>query len=77
MLRYRTFRNTDPPTVVGLWRSRGDQPGLVQPVSVDLFEQFVFGRLYFDYAGLVMAWDGQQPAGFAHAAFGPNEQLEQ
>ena len=74
MLHYRTFRNTDPPKVAELWQSRGDQRGLVQPVSVDLLEQFVFGRLYFDYEGLFLAWDDQEPLGFAHAAFGPNEQ---
>lgn len=74
MLRYRSFRNTDPPAITAIWRSRAGQPGLLQPVSVDLFEQFVFGKLYFDYAGMILAYDGDQPAGFAHASFGPNEQ---
>jgi GNAT superfamily N-acetyltransferase len=74
MLTYRTFRNTDPPAIVGIWRSRAGQPGLMHPVSVDLLEQLVFGKLYFDYSGLVLAWDDGQPVGFAHAGFGPNEQ---
>jgi hypothetical protein len=54
MLTYRTFRNSDPPALAALWRSRAGQPGLVQPVSPDLLEQLVFSRLYFDYGGL--AW---------------------
>jgi ribosomal protein S18 acetylase RimI-like enzyme len=71
MLRYRTFQNTDPPILASIWRSRSDQPELLQPVSVDTFEQFVFGKLYFDYEGLVLAFDDDRPVGFAHAGFGP------
>ncbi len=77
MLRYRTFRNTDPPALAAIWRSRKNQPGLLQPVSADLFEQLVLGRTYFDYEGLVLAWDGDRPVGFAHAGFGPSEQEHQ
>ena len=73
MLRYRSFRNTDPPALVEIWRSRNGQPGLLQPMSVDLFEQFVLGRLYFDREGLQLAWDDDRPVGFAHAGFGPDE----
>jgi len=71
MLTYRTFRNIDPPAIVDIWRSRLGQPGLLQPVSADVFEQFVFGKLYFDRQGLVLALDGNRPVGFAHAGFGP------
>ncbi len=73
MLRFRTFRNSDPPAVVRLWRSRNGQPGLQQPVSVDLLEQLVFGKLYFDYSGMVLAFEDDRPVGFAHAGFGPND----
>ncbi len=72
MLTYRTFRNTDPPVVAALWRSRAGQPGLLQPVSPDLLEQLVFAKLYFDYGGLVLAESDGQPVGFAHAGFGPS-----
>jgi len=70
---YRTFRNTDPPILVELWRSRAGQIGFVQPVSCDLIEQLVFAKLYFDYGGLFLAFDDDRPVGFAHAGFGPNE----
>ena len=71
MLTFRTFRNTDPPVLSSLWRSRVGQPGLLQPVSADLLEQLVFAKPYFDYAGLVLAFDDGRPVGFAHAGFGP------
>lgn len=74
MIEYRTFRNTDPPALTAVWRSCAGQRGLLQPVSVDLFEQLIFAKLYFDYHGLVLAFDDGQPVGFAHASFGPNAQ---
>ena len=46
----------------------------MQPVSPDLLEQLIFAKLYFDYAGLILAFQDDLPVGFAHAAFGPNEQ---
>ena len=74
MLTYRTFRNTDPPTLVSIWRSCAGQPALVQPVSADLLEQYVFAKLYFDYHGLILACDDGEAVGFAHAGFGPNDE---
>jgi len=73
MISYRTFRNTDPPAIAAIWRSRAGQRGLVQPVSCDLLEQLVFAKLYFDYRSLVIAWDDGRPLGFAHAGFAPNK----
>jgi GNAT superfamily N-acetyltransferase len=73
MLTYRTFCNTDPPVLTELWRSRRGQRGLAEQVSPDLFEQLVFAKLYFDYLGLIVAWEEGRPVGFAHAGFGPNE----
>jgi GNAT superfamily N-acetyltransferase len=75
MLTYRSFRNTDPPLLTALWRSHAGRPGLMDPVSPDLLEQLVFAKLYFDYAGLILAFQDDLPVGFAHAGFGPNEQL--
>ncbi len=72
MLTYRTFRNTDPPALAAIWQSRAGQPGLVQPVTMELLEQLVYAKLYFDYAGLTVACQDGRPVGFAHAGFGPN-----
>ncbi len=69
MPEYRAFRNTDPPSLCALWRSRAGWPELRQPVSVELFEQQVFGKPWFDYEGLILAFEGEQPVGFAHASF--------
>lgn len=75
MLTYRSFRNADPPILTALWRSRAGQSGLMDPVSPDLLEQLVFAKPYFDYAGLILAFQDGSPVSFAHAGFGPNEQL--
>lgn len=73
MLQYRSFRNTDPPVLASIWRSRRGQPGLWQPISCDLLEQYVLGKLYFESEGLIIAREDDRPVGFGHAAFGPNE----
>ena len=73
MLTYRTFRNTDPPLLTSIWRSRAEQAGLAAPISVDVLEQYVFAKLYFDYHGLVLAFEDNEAVGFAHAGFGPSE----
>lgn len=73
MLSFRSFRNTDPPLVTALWRSRAEQLGLSRTVSAELIEQLIFAKLYFDYPGLILAFDDDVPVGFAHAAFGANE----
>lgn len=74
MLTYRKFKNTDPPLITDLWRSRAGQPGLLHPVSCDLLEQLLFAKLYFDYSGFILAFQDDFPVGFAHAGFGPNDQ---
>ena len=73
MLQYRSFCNTDPPVLASIWRSRRGQPGWLQPVSADVFEQLVLGKPYFDCEGLIVARQDGRPVGFAHAGFGPNE----
>ena len=72
MFQFRTFGNTDPPLLADIWRSRGGQSGLSGSISVDLLEQYVFSRPYFDYKGLILAFEDDRPVGFAHAGFGPN-----
>jgi GNAT superfamily N-acetyltransferase len=46
---------------------------MAQPISVELLEQLVFGKVYFDSRGLILAHDDGRPVGFVHAGFGPNE----
>lgn len=79
MLTYRTFRNIDPPAVAAVWERCADRFGLYRPVSANLLEELVFSKLYFDPAGLFLAFDGSEPVGLAHAGFSPdasNEQLD-
>jgi GNAT superfamily N-acetyltransferase len=73
MISIRSFRNTDPPIMAAIWRSRAGQLGLLPSVSPDVFEQLIFSRLYFDPAGLFFAFEDGEPIGFAHAGFGPND----
>ena len=37
---YRTFRNTDPPHLVDIWRSQPPERALVQPMSVALLPEY-------------------------------------
>jgi GNAT superfamily N-acetyltransferase len=74
LIRYRTFRNGDPPALAEVWRSQPEEHGRIQRMSAALFEQLVLSKPYFDNAGLIVAVDDDdRPIGFAHAAFGPNE----
>lgn len=73
MIRYRAFRNSDPPLLAEIWRTQPAERGRLQPMSAALFEQFVLSKPYFDNAGLIVAVDNDRPIGFAHAVFGPAE----
>jgi ribosomal protein S18 acetylase RimI-like enzyme len=70
---FRPFLNSDPPHLTEIWRSQPSQRGVMQPMSVGLFEQLVFSKPYFDREGLIVATKDNRPIGFAHAGFGPNE----
>lgn len=72
MIEYRPFRNSDPPALVDVWNAAITGPRAVTLRTVTLFEYFTFAKIYFDYAGLVVATDNGKIVGFAHAAFGPN-----
>ncbi len=50
------------------WRSRASRSR-----SPSTFERLVFGKLYFPESGFFLAFDGDQPVGFAHAGFGPSQ----
>ncbi len=72
-IHFRHFRNSDPPALVDVWRSRAGQPELNPAVNVEIFQQFVLAKTYFDPEGLILACDGERALGFAHAAFGAND----
>jgi GNAT superfamily N-acetyltransferase len=72
-MQFRHFRNSDPPALMEIWHSRVGQPGVNPAVNLEVFEQFVLAKPYFDPHGLVLACDGNRALGFAHATFGANE----
>jgi len=70
---FRHFRNSDPPALVDVWQSRAGQPELNPSVDVNIFEQFVLAKPYFEPEGLILACQGDRVLGFAHAALGAND----
>ncbi len=72
-IQFRHFRNIDPPALVALWRRCAGQKGFNPTVDVEIFEQFVLAKTYFDPQGLILAFHGDELLGFVHAAFGAND----
>ena len=74
MFQFRPFCNSDPPHLAAIWRAQPPQRGVLQSVSVPLLEQRVFSKPYFDRHGLIVATVNEEPVGFVHASFGPDDQ---
>lgn len=74
LIEYRTFRNDDPPKILGLWNQAGLSGGAAQGFSCDAFDMLVYAQPYFDPLGMIVAEVDGQPAGFAHAGFGCDAQ---
>ena len=74
MFQFRPFCNSDPPQLASIWRGQPPQRGVLQPVSVPLLEQRVFSKPYFDRHGLIVGTVNEEPVGFVHASFGPDDQ---
>jgi len=72
VIHYRTFRNTDPPILAQLWNACFTERGAFACRGTTHLEYFLFAKPYFEAAGLILACDGEQPVGFAHAGFGPS-----
>ncbi len=71
LIEYRAFRNTDLPQLAEIWRGHSASRGLMQPMSMAVFERFVVSKPTFDPGGLIVAADEGKLIGFAHAGFGP------
>lgn len=71
-MKFRSFRNSDPPALVEIWNESALGRGAYTVRSPLLFEYCVFSKPYFDYSGLIVAEDDGHPIGFVHAGFGPN-----
>lgn len=70
MIRFRPFRNSDPPAIAEIWHSHPPLRGLAPYVSPALLEQHVFSKPYFDREGFLLAVDDDRLIGFVHAGFG-------
>lgn len=70
LIRYRAFRNTDPPHLAEIWRLQPPLRALMQPVTAAILDRLVFSKPYFDRQGLIVAVDNDKPVGFVHAGFG-------
>ncbi len=71
MIRFRAFRNGDPPALADLWNRGLPERGVVRPLSPHEFDAQVLTRLDFEADGLILAEDEGRLVGFVHAGFGP------
>ncbi len=71
-VEYRPFRNTDPPFLVQIWNEAMTGRGAAFLQGVTPLEHYVLSKPYFNPNGLIVAVDGSERVGFAHAGFGAN-----
>jgi hypothetical protein len=55
MIQYRPFVNSDVSGIAAVWNSQPPGPGRVSPLTVEMLEQFVLAKPYFDRMGLILA----------------------
>lgn len=73
MIRFRPFRNGDPPALTALWNRALPETHVVRPLSAYEFDTLVCCKLGFDRFGFIVAEDEGGLLGFVHAGFGPAE----
>ena len=72
MIRYRSFRNDDPPALAKLWNKGVPEVGTVRPLSPHEFDALVAAKPHFEPEGMILAEDESgNLLGFAHGGFGP------
>jgi len=74
VITYRSFRNWDPPTLVGLWNASVTGRGAARAIEVSDLDRLVFSKPYFDPKGITIAEENDEAVAFVHAGFGCNEQ---
>ncbi|QEH34709.1 putative acetyltransferase [Aquisphaera giovannonii] len=76
MIRYRPFRNGDPPDLARLWNATVPGRGAVRPIRAHELDDRAFNLPVFDRAGLIVAELDGRAVGFVHAGFGPELPVE-
>jgi ribosomal protein S18 acetylase RimI-like enzyme len=75
VIEYRTYRNSDPPQLAAVWADAFPHRGAYPGPAAGTLERWLFAKPYFDPAGLLLACEGRDVVGFAHAGFGPDDSL--
>lgn len=73
MIRYRAFRNPDPPQILELWNQCFEGRGALPLPGVSFLEYFVFAKPYFDANLFWLAEEEGRLVGLAIAGFAANE----
>jgi ribosomal protein S18 acetylase RimI-like enzyme len=76
VIRFRPFRNSDPPALVKLWNQTIPEQGAVRPLRVHELDDHAFGSAYFDRAGLIVGERDDRIVGYVHSGFGPDQPIE-
>jgi ribosomal protein S18 acetylase RimI-like enzyme len=74
---FRSFRNSDPPQLVAIWRGQGASRGLAAPVTTLALEEWVFSKLMFEPRDLLVAEENGRIVAFVHAGCLPPTPGEQ